>query len=294
MPADLTALYPKLINLMLDTVFVVDAEDRIVFVSDTCSTLLGFEPGEMVGTLITDYMHPDDLAMTVAAARRVMSGKAHLDFRNRYMRKDGSIVHLLWSARWVDEEQVRIGVARDVTALMQAEAELRFQAHHDPLTKLTNRSLFQDRLETALRSARRREGGLALLFVDIDDFKRVNDEHGHSVGDRVLCAVARRLEGCVRESDTVARMGGDEFIVLLADVLSACSVSAKVDRIRKVLASPLDASFGDVAMPSCSVGVARYPADGADAASLLGHADDAMYRAKRRRSESAWGGEAPD
>ncbi|MDX5364132.1 MAG: GGDEF domain-containing protein [Pseudazoarcus pumilus] len=284
MPADLTALYPKLINLMLDTVFVVDAEDRIAFVSDTCSTLLGFEPDEMVGTLITDYMHPDDLAMTVAASRRVMSGKAHIDFRNRYVRKDGSVVHLLWSARWVEEEQVRIGVARDVTALMQAEAELRFQAHHDPLTKLTNRSLFQDRLETALRSARRREGRLALLFVDLDDFKHINDMHGHAMGDHLLCVVARRLERCVRESDTVARLGGDEFVVLLADIHSTAAVSAKVDQILCAMAEPLGAEFNGLQMPSCSIGVACYPADGLDSATLMGHADDAMYRMKRQRT----------
>lgn len=287
MPAALTALYPKLIHLLMDTVFVVDTDNRILFVSEPCKTLLGYEADELIGTLISDYMHPEDREATLKEARRVMAGEPHIDYRNRYIRKDGGVVHILWSARWSADDRVRIGVARDITRLTHAEAELRFLAHHDPLTRLTNRALFLDRLETALRSARRREGGLALLFVDIDDFKRINDEHGHAAGDRLLCAVARRLETCVRESDTVARMGGDEFIVLLTDMHSADAVSAKVDQMLQVLAAPLGADGGGVEMPSCSIGVACYPADGEDATSLLGHADGAMYQAKRRRSVPA-------
>ena len=284
MSVDLQALYPKLINLMLDTVFVVDRDNQIVFVSDACETLLGYRADELTGTSITNYMHPDDRAATRASIVRVMNGKPHIDFRNRYIRKDGGIVHILWSARWSEEEGVRIGVARDVTALRQAEAELRFLAHHDPLTELTNRSLFNDRLNSGLRAARRHKSSLALLFLDINDFKGINDAHGHAAGDRVLCAVARRLEGCVRETDTVARMGGDEFTVLLTDIQSADAVSEKVEQILAVMAEPLGAEFGGIKMPSCSIGVACYPLDGQDADTLLSHADDDMYRLKRRYS----------
>ena len=280
---DLHALYPKLVHLMLDTVFVVDADNQIVFVSDACETLLGYRAEELIGTLITNYMHPEDLAITRESIRRVMKGQPHIDFRNRYIRKDGGIVHILWSARWSEEERVRIGVARDVTALREAEAELRFLAHHDPLTKLTNRSLFYDRLDTALSAARRHQSGLALLFVDLNDFKGINDVHGHAAGDRVLCAIARRLESAVREMDTVARMGGDEFTVLLTDISSADAVSKAVARILEVMARPLDAEFGDIKMPSCSIGMAIYPVDGEEADALLSHADDDMYRKKRDR-----------
>ncbi|XKH61076.1 sensor domain-containing diguanylate cyclase [Halomonas sediminis] len=284
MPIDLQSLYPKLIHLMLDTVFVVDGDHQIVFVSDACESLLGYRADELIGTSITDHMHPDDLAVTQASILRVMNGQPHLDFRNRYLRKDGSIVHILWSARWSEEEEVRIGVARDVTALMQAEAELRFLAHHDPLTKLTNRSLFYDRLDSGLSAAHRHQNGLALLFLDLNDFKYINDIHGHAVGDGVLCTVARRLESCVRETDTLARMGGDEFTVLLTDIQSADAVSKKIEQIHMVMAEPLDAEFGGLRMPSCSIGVASYPADGEDAATLLSRADDDMYRMKRLRS----------
>lgn len=283
MPVDLQALYPKLIHLMLDTVFVVDSDNQIVFVSDACEALLGYRAQELTGTLITDYMHPEDLARTRASIVRVMNGQAHVDFRNRYLRKDGSVVHILWAAFWSEEVGARIGVARDITALTQAEEELRFLAHHDPLTALTNRSLFNDRLDAALQAAEHHNTTLALLFLDVNDFKGINDVHGHAVGDRVLCVIARRLEGCVRESDLVARMGGDEFTVLLTDIQSQGAVSGKVAQILAVMAEPLGAEFGGLKMPSCSIGVAFYPADGEDADTLLSHADGDMYRIKRHR-----------
>ena len=285
MPFDPKTVYPKLINLMLDTVFLVDANDRIVFVSDACEALLGYRPDEMVGRPITDFMHPDDVPATRASIDRVMSGQPHVDFCNRYLRKDAGVVYILWSARWSEEDEVRIGVARDVTKLRQAEEELRFLAHHDPLTGLTNRLLFTDRLNAALRSARRRDSLAALLFIDINDFKGINDAHGHAAGDRVLCAIARRLERCVRETDTVARMGGDEFTVLLTDVASIEAVTEKVERILEIMAEPLGADFAGIAMPSCSIGVACYPADGADADTLLRHADTNMYRLKKLHSK---------
>ena len=259
MPVDLQALYPRLIHLMLDTVFVVDRDNQIVFVSDACEVLLGYKACELVGTPITDYMHPDDLAATRASIVRVMNGQAHYDFRNRYVRKDGGVVHILWAASWSEEAQARIGVARDVTALRQAEDELRFLAHHDPLTRLANRAMFNERLDTALATARRHDHTLALLFLDINDFKEINDVHGHAVGDRVLCTLARRLEGCVSETDTVARMGGDEFTVLLTDCPSPEAIAEQVARILAAMAEPLGMELSGIDAPSCSCGVACFP-----------------------------------
>lgn len=284
MAVDLQALYPKLIHLMLDTVFVVDRDNQIVFVSNACETLLGYRAEELIGTPITDYMHPEDLAVTRASIIRVMNGQPHMDFRNRYVRKDGGVVHILWAAFWSEEVGARIGVARDVTALRKAEEELEFLAHHDPLTGLTNRLLFNDRLSMALRAAHRGKYTFALLFLDLNDFKEINDVHGHAMGDRVLCAIARRLEGCVRATDTVARIGGDEFTVLLSDIQSRDAASSKVEQIIAVMAEPLGAEFAGIQMPSCSIGVACYPADGVDADTLLSHADDDMYQIKKLRS----------
>ncbi|KMQ74152.1 diguanylate cyclase [Marinobacter subterrani] len=284
MPVDLKALFPKLTNLLLDAVFVVDQNDQIVFVSDSCEPLLGYRADELTGTLITDYLHPDDLGTTRASIVRVMDGQPHNDFCNRYIHKDGSIVYILWSARLSEEDGVRIGVARNVTALRQAEEKLRFLAHHDPLTGLANRLLFLERLESAIRIAHRHQSSLALLFLDLNDFKHINDTHGHAMGDRVLCMIAGRLEGCVRETDTVARMGGDEFTVLLTDIQSAEPVSKKVEQIIAAVTAPLGAEFGSIKTPTCSIGVACYPTDGEDADTLLNHADDNMYRLKRRRT----------
>ncbi|MGF6393773.1 diguanylate cyclase domain-containing protein [Pseudomonas plecoglossicida] len=280
MAVDLQALYPRLIHLMLDTVFVVARDNTIVFVSNACEALLGYRADELTGTPITRYMHPDDLEATRASIIRVMNGQAHLDFRNRYLRKDGGIVHILWSACWSDELGARIGVARNVTAQALAEEELRFLAHHDPLTRLSNRSRFNQRLAAALQ----RQRPLALLFLDLNDFKAINDEHGHAMGDRVLCSVARRLESCTGEHDTVARMGGDEFTLLLTDLPSPGAIAEKTAQILAAMAQPLDEDDGGLQMPSCSIGIACYPADGADADTLLSHADGAMYRQKKRRS----------
>jgi diguanylate cyclase (GGDEF)-like protein/PAS domain S-box-containing protein len=284
MAIDLQALYPKLIHLMLDTVFVVDESDHIVFVSDACKTLLGYLPDELIGTNITRYMHPEDLDTTRASITRVMNGQPHFDFRNRYIRKDGAVVYILWAAFWSEEVGARIGVARNVTALAKAEEELRFLAHHDPLTKLTNRSLFSDRLISALQSAQGHCDELALLFLDINDFKSINDVHGHAAGDRVLCIIAQRLKSCVRDIDTVARIGGDEFTVLLTEVKSRDEISKKLDQIHRVMSEPLPPEFGTLKMPMCSIGVAYYTEHGMDADTLLTHSDSEMYRMKRYRN----------
>ncbi|CAI8166951.1 MAG: putative signaling protein [Pseudidiomarina mangrovi] len=284
MPTNLQELYPKLINLLLDTVFVVDSDNIIVYVSDGCETLLGYRAEELVGTAIINYVHPEDLAATRSSIVRVMNGQPHVDFRNRYIRKDGAIVYILWSARWSDEDAVRIGVARDVTKLEQVESKLHYMAHHDPLTGLANRALFNDRLDTALRSARRHQNNLALLFIDLNDFKDINDVYGHVMGDRVLCTIAARLKTLVRETDTVARIGGDEFTVLLTDIQSEHSVVHKVAQIMAIMAEPLGPDFNGLKLPSCSIGVACYPEDGDSAEQLMSYADGDMYHAKKTRA----------
>lgn len=174
-------------------------------------------------------------------------------------------------------------IATQMAAVMerkQAEDNLRFLAHHDPLTGLTNRTLFYDRLETALRMARRSGEKLALLYLDLNGFKQINDRLGHETGDRVLCEVAGRLMACTRESDTVARMGGDEFTVLLTGVHDAASVEAQVDKICAAMAAPMRLGDDTVAI-STSIGSAVFPDDGDDAAQLLRGADASMYVVKR-------------
>ena len=165
----------------------------------------------------------------------------------------------------------------------QREARLRYQAQYDALTDLPNRSLFDDRLQVALAQAERRGEGLALVFIDLDKFKPVNDTLGHAVGDALLRHVARRLKHALRSSDTVARVGGDEFVALLQPAASAAEVQAVAEKMCAALAQPF-ALDGQSVSISASIGVALYPHHGRDADALARSADAAMYRAKRAGS----------
>lgn len=157
--------------------------------------------------------------------------------------------------------------------------ELRHMAQHDPLTQLPNRALFSDRLQQELARAKRQRGCFAVVFIDLDHFKPINDNYGHDVGDRVLQQVAKRLQDCVRATDTVGRIGGDEFVVLLAELNDSDFATVLAEKLRNALHPRFMASRHELHV-SCSVGVAIYPEDGTDMVTLMKNADDAMYRAK--------------
>ena len=169
--------------------------------------------------------------------------------------------------------------AQDVSALKASEERVRHMALHDSLTGLPNRQLFADRLEQALRRARRNSTGVGLVYVDLDRFKELNDTYGHAHGDRVLVETALRLKACVRGSDTVARLGGDEFVLLLPDVAGPRDAQAVAEKVLDALYDPLAA--GGKMFLGASVGLACFPEHGDDQDSLLGRADAAMYVAKR-------------
>ena len=429
------------IDLLLDAVCAVDKQGRFVFVSAACQRIFGYSPEELIGRPMIDMVHPADRQRTLDAAREIMGGEPRLNFENRYLRKDGRVAHILWSARWSEVDQLRIAVARDITERKQAEsrqaalyaiseaahaaedllalfkrvhliigewlpalnfsvalydehgAELSFPYHvdlhepepeqpgamtgrlcaevvrsgqpilltpdqddrpaefegqgsgqnspcwlgvplnsqngtigalivksmpgseryteqdkellqyvcaqvataierkqlharlqrmaqYDQLTQLPNRELLRDRLKAALEAARDDCGRLALLYVDLDRFKEVNDTHGHAVGDMLLQTVANRLKGCVRETDTVARIGGDEFVVLLHSIHASGDADCVAVKIRQVLAQPLRLD-GHSFNIQPSIGVAQYPEHGTEEKQLFRHADEAMYTAKR-------------
>ncbi|MNI34227.1 Cyclic di-GMP phosphodiesterase Gmr [compost metagenome] len=387
-------------------------------------------------------MHRADRQRTLDAAREIMGGDPKLNFENRYVRKDGGVVHILWSARWSQVDQLRIAVARDITERKQAEsrqaalyaiseaahaaedllalfkrihliigewlpalnfsvalydehcaqinfpyhvddheqqpeqpgtvtgrlcaevirtgqpilltpgqqdapqgfeqlvagqqspcwlgvplnsqngtigalivksvaggeryteqdkemlqfvcaqvataierkqlhARLQRMAQYDQLTQLPNRELLRDRLKASLTLARLDGGRMALLYVDLDRFKEVNDTHGHAVGDMLLQAVANRLKGCVRETDTVARIGGDEFVVLLHSIQAAKDADSVAGKIRLVLAQPLRLDGHSLNIQP-SIGIANFPEHGTEEKQLFRHADEAMYSAKRQ------------
>ena len=419
----------SVMDLLLDAICIVDADGRFVFVSAAAERIFGYPPEEMVGQPMIDFVFAEDRESTLRAAAGVSAGNPLPYFENRYVRKDGSIVHIMWSAHWSNTHQMRVGVARDITERKRAEAlqaalyaiseaahaaedlhdlfrqihsiigkllpagnfsvalydrgkdRLKFAYHaaehdpaaeahkteagalcarlvrgdrgtaageggrentsncigvplrtkrgiigalavrgspadprygerdmellqfvstqiaaaierkqaeislqhsvnHDPLTGLPNRELFNDRLQSALRLAMRNRMPLSLLYLDLDHFKTINDTLGHHVGDRLLQEVAQRLTKCVRKSDTVARIGGDEFLVLLNNAILPEHTLLIAEKIRTALGQPFDLA-GSQLQVTPSIGVARYPEHGSDYKYLILHADEAMYAAKR-------------
>ncbi|MDA0234985.1 MAG: EAL domain-containing protein, partial [Proteobacteria bacterium] len=172
------------------------------------------------------------------------------------------------------------GVARDISERKRAEEIISFQAYHDQLTHLPNRVLFKDRLELAIAQAQRRTGALAVMFIDIDRFKLVNDTFGHAEGDLLLRAIASRLSATLRRGDTLARLGGDEFTVLLPDINQPEDAEVIARKVLDALATPVRLSQGEF-RATVSVGIALFPRDGTTAEDLTRHADAAMYQVKR-------------
>lgn len=418
------------VDLLLDAICVVDPEGRFLYVSAAAERIFGYTPEEMLGRRMIELVHPDDRDLTLRTVRDIMADKPQPHFENRYIRKDGRSVWIMWSARWSARDGVRIAVARDISARKRAEMvhaalyaisesahasddlselfeqihqivagllpvqrfcialwqpgisqlqlvyrsgmadgedgcaspdwemadlcervlradrplylpltgasgaeenwlgvplksaagpvgvmlvlqatdhrsdseaddllhfvstqiasaierkqmyeRLEYYAFYDTLTRLPNRALFHDRMQLALMRARREGGRLALLYVDLDRFKEVNDGWGHTIGDILLEKVARMLEMSVRECDTVARFGGDEFVILLEQCNSLEQARQVADKLRALCRQPM-AIAGMSLSVDLSIGIAVYPEDGADEQQLLRHADQAMYRLK--------------
>lgn len=199
---DLVALR-DVMDLMLDAVCVVDKAGTFVFVSAAFEDIFGYSPDEVIGKPMIDHVYPEDGIKTLKVVESLMEGKKQPRFENRWVRKDGKIIDILWSARWSEDHQFRIAIAHDITERKLMEQQLHYIAGHDPLTELPNRALLFGRLQTSLGLARREGSHLSLLFIDIDGFKHVNDSYGHLVGDKLLKNIAQRLRDCVRKSDTV-------------------------------------------------------------------------------------------
>jgi diguanylate cyclase (GGDEF)-like protein/PAS domain S-box-containing protein len=258
-------------------------DGKIAYASDAVRNLLGYEPADVVGLEFRKLIHPDDLHIINRAAAELASGGAQ-SFSYRVRRSDGTYVWFESTSRAIlNPETGRtdevVSVSRDISERRQAEEQIEYQAYHDALTGLPNRLLFRDRVTIALAHAKRQRTPVAVMFLDLDRFKFVNDTLGHSLGDELLRAVAARLRAVLREGDTIARMGGDEFTVLLADLKQVEDAAKIAQKLIDTIAYPFRVE-GHELYVTTSVGIALHPDDGDTAESLLKNADAAMYRAK--------------
>ncbi len=272
--------HAALLDLLPDAVCVVDMDGRYLFVSAGFERILGYRAAEVLGRQAFEFIHPDDLDATLLEAAQVMDGVNQRHFRNRYLHKDGHPVDMQWAASWQPGHGVRIGVGREVTELRRVERELEHLATHDPLTGLRNRRYLHQALTQALTHAESTGEGLALLYIDLDGFKAANDRAGHDAGDRVLQEVATRLTRALRQGDIAARVGGDEFLILLPGCRDANAAREVADTLRDRLRDVFLLA-GHPFQLDASVGIACYPVDGEDPGTLLAHADRAMYAVKR-------------
>ena len=273
-------------DLLLDAICVVNPKGEFVYVSAGGERVFGYPPEEMIGRSIFEFIHPDDHERTRLATADIMSGVGKIDFENRYLRKNGDVATLLWSARYSHDDDLRIAVARDITEQRRIEHErqqlleqLERLALYDPLTELPNRSYFYQRASQALEH----RSDIAIVYIDLNHFKEINDQHGHAIGDQILHAAAQRLSASVRSHDTAARIGGDEFVVLLERIQHHTDVEAIVHKIQHALSEPIQiAALPHVRFDlAASFGIALSKEHGTNLEKLLLHADNAMYKAKR-------------
>ncbi len=279
--------FSALVQHSSDVIFVLEPDTTVKYASPSVQRVLGYEPDQLIGQRLDGYMPPKDRALVASALIGLRPGSADssevLEFRVRH--RDGA---------WLDSESLVTSLLdnasvggivmnlRDITERKQFEQQLAHQAFHDPVTKLANRALLGDRVRHALVSRRHGGQSIAILFLDLDGFKQVNDTFGHAAGDKLLCTVSSRLEATVRVGDTIARLGGDEFAMLLDGIDHEAQISEIAERLLEVVSKPITVE-GHVIYVQCSIGIAVvHPTreSGATFDGLLRGADVAMYQAK--------------
>ena len=266
-----------------EAVMVSDRQNIIIAANPSFATLTGYAPAEAVGRNFLEMMGGANLPLLLADARRTLIRTGTWQGELRLTRKDGSVFFSAASINSVRDEGGRVTsyvtIFSDISERKEKEERIYFLAHYDTLTGLPNRTLFTDRLRQTVLTARRYSARLALMFVDLDKFKPVNDTYGHEAGDALLQEIGARLKGVIRESDTAARIGGDEFVVLLPGADKVESVQAIAEKILQEVERPFSFNNQDIRI-SASIGYALYPEHGEDFSRLMRNADHAMYQAK--------------
>ena len=296
---DSERLHRYIVNKSPDIVYILDGNGRFTFINERVETLLGFTTEEVIGKHYTELIHEDDLEKAQFKFNERRTGPRsgiNIELKlkcknNLYSRSfDNRILPIevnsmgVYSSLETQSNQNFIGtygIARDITDRIEAEEMILFQAHHDMLTHLPNRNLLKDRLNQAISIANRNNKHLSIMLLDLDRFKMINDTLGHAIGDHLLRSVAMRLRHCIREGDTLARIGGDEFTLLLPEVKSKDEAGLIANKIINSLKLPFKIDNHELFI-SASIGISNYPQDGVTMESLMKHADIAMYSVKGR------------
>jgi len=256
----------------------------LIDVNDRGANLLGYTRDEMIGLAKESFIVPEELDNAAERLARASQGELMPVYERQLLHKNGDVIPVEINAAPVvglDRSVVCIqSIVRDITAHKHTESRLRYIATHDQLTSLPNRTLFYDRLDHAIQIARRQGNRLAVFFLDLDGFKDINDRYGHPVGDIFLQLIAERLRNFVRESDTVARMSGDEFTFILENISSEEDATQAAGRILKAISEPLQIEKRILPITG-SLGISFFPEHGTKPDILIQHADQAMYKAKK-------------
>jgi diguanylate cyclase (GGDEF)-like protein/PAS domain S-box-containing protein len=272
--------YRKLFDLAADCLMILDLDGNIMEINRTGHELLGYTRDEMIGMHLTELAPPEIVAQL--SKRLDDTEKGNAIFESSLLCMNGTLMPIEMNVKTIelDGKKLIFSIIRDIAGRRMTEQRIAQLAHYDELTSLPNRNLFYDRLDQAVARAKRYQQKFAILYMDLDGFKQVNDGFGHHAGDSLLGMVAERLVGCARDMDTVARVGGDEFVFILNNVDHQDNATLVADKILESLTRPFTVN-GNACLIGCSIGISIFPDDTDYAETLVRMADDAMYVAKK-------------
>jgi len=266
---------------------ITGLEGHFMRVNQAMCNLVGYAAETFTSLKLSDIVSEDDLKLIVAAVDKLLTGdEQQLVVESRFFQSGGEIIHVMLHMALVrgahGQPLYYIGQIVDITERKRYEEAMKYMAYHDSLTGMPNRMLFRDRLTLSLNQAKANQQMLAVIFLDLDRFKEINDTLGHYIGDKALKVIAQRLEAALRKSDVVARLGGDEFTLVLYGVPDRGSIDQVIEKVVRAIEEPLIFA-GREFIVSASVGVAMYPQDGTDVDTLLQIGDKNMYIDKERK-----------